>query len=291
MSSNHNTNTSLQNDDSQIISPKQLALDLRNKAVQIIFGLPDEFLKQWPGCLLFYATLEGCLQELLQQEYDVIWKILGRAKPAQSCEVWHWCYAILAIIFDAPKKSHEASAVDPLSLESIYRVLIKTGTADPRTIDPCGKRQTLRAIFATLCWLSLALKPVLKKVTAQEEQDHLMPAGADELLLVKDTFRTVSLELFSKRPIGRLFRGFRISSQDIVSELSNPYARRDGTLHASSVNFHSLQAIAKLRVVWVDTLAAHLDWNPQERTVSIFRFPSTCVMHIESKKHIGALSE
>jgi hypothetical protein len=289
--SNDDTSTVHQINNSQMISPTQLAADLRNKAVKIIFGLSDVFSQQWPGCLLFYATLESHLQELLQPGYGVIWKILGRPKPDQPCEVWYWCFAIVTIIFDTPSKSHGASAADPLSLESIYRVLIKTSTVDPRTINPHGKRQTLRAIFATLCWLSLALKPVLKIATAEQEQGHLMSVEADELLLVEDTFRTVSLDLFSKRPIGKLFRGFRISSQDIVSESSNPYARLDGTLHASSVNFHSLQTIAKLRFIWVDTLAAHLDWNPQERTVSIFRFPSTCVMHLESKKHIGALSE
>lgn len=284
--SKSNTNEIQQRDSSNSTRHNQIALNLRNRASQMMFGWSIQQTQQWPGLLPFYASLEGPFDHLMREDYDIIWNILGRNKPTQPYEVWHWCFAILAVIFDHAARG----AADPMSLESIYRSLVRNTTGDTTTKDTHGKRRVLRAIFATLCWLSLALKPVFTVTTPEQNDGHSTSNEQLDLLRVEDTLRTVSLDQFSKRPLEKLFRSFHIPPREILSEPSNPYGLHNGTLHASSVNFHSLKTISRLRVIWVDTLAAHLAWNQQEHTVSIFRFPSACVMHIKSKKQIGALS-
>ena len=54
----------------------------------------------------------------------------------------------------------------------------------------------------------------------------------------------------------------------------------------AEVNAHILSAILRVRILWVDTLSLHLDYDQATRTLSFFRFPSFCVASLRSR---GAL--
>lgn len=46
----------------------------------------------------------------------------------------------------------------------------------------------------------------------------------------------------------------------------------------SNINYHILSRIAEIRIVWVDCLSLHLEFDWRTMTLKLFRFPSFCAM-------------
>lgn len=68
-----------------------------------------------------------------------------------------------------------------------------------------------------------------------------------------------------------------------------PHYKEESTaLYVSSLNYASLKTISKVKLVWVNSLTNHLDFNATSRQLSIFRFPSYCAIStLESHKISG----
>jgi len=85
---------------------KELLDERRTRAIEDIFGLPEEAMPSWPGLQVVYAHIESCFDVLFKSEFNVefdkYWKVTGNnePKPRESREVWNWCLAFLYLEFD-----------------------------------------------------------------------------------------------------------------------------------------------------------------------------------------------
>ncbi|KAH8813002.1 hypothetical protein F5884DRAFT_856290 [Xylogone sp. PMI_703] len=50
-------------------------------------------------------------------------------------------------------------------------------------------------------------------------------------------------------------------------------------LYVASLNFHTLSQLGSIRIAWVDTVTAHLNFDITNLTLFLFRFPSFCQLH------------
>ncbi|KAK0739061.1 hypothetical protein B0T21DRAFT_409446 [Apiosordaria backusii] len=72
------------------------------------------------------------------------------------------------------------------------------------------------------------------------------------------------------RPIPGMLRSFG----EIFPTPSTAYNNdREGeTLYSSRLNFFSLHRLSGARIKWVETLGAHLDFDPTTKELMLFRF-------------------
>jgi len=60
-----------------------------------------------------------------------------------------------------------------------------------------------------------------------------------------------------------------------------------GFLNVQSVSFATLQKIANLRIIWVSSLALHLELDSGKKTLKLFQYPSFCrIMTVERKRNL-----
>lgn len=74
----------------------------------------------------------------------------------------------------------------------------------------------------------------------------------------------------AKTPIDAMMRRF--------GELF-PSITADGTLYSSRLSFHSLHRVSGIKIRWVETLHSHLFLDAPRRELSLFRFPSACLLY------------
>ncbi|KAI1313743.1 hypothetical protein F5Y03DRAFT_390044 [Xylaria venustula] len=131
--------------------------------------------------------------------------------------------------------------------------------------------ECLLAVFAVLCWGSMLLQPRLPRdVIAAAPSLKIQQLPADHQGLKMD---------FVHRPVPAIFRNFqkalarrRFGGSHMINEST--------ALFVSTINYHSLRTIGKVRLQWVENLSSHLEFNPRTRTLSVFRFPSFCALAI-----------
>ncbi|KAI4681755.1 uncharacterized protein J4E84_007350 [Alternaria hordeiaustralica] len=252
--------------------------ELRDQAIKALFGLEVSYTKSWPGTLAVCIYLEEQFKDLLDDSFSVIWKIMGREKPQESFQVWYWCLALLKIL----------RQVNECSLDSVYRGLLEQSGIQVKEINDLEKARTLQAIFAGICWMSLALEPKLLQDTTSSPSRFGL--SCKSILARDESVTTVQLKQYSSRPTNKLFRGFHELLAHVSGEQTS-HTPISGTIYESSINFDSLYTIGRLRVKWTDTMAAHLHWNQEDHTVSIFRFPSFCAATIQASQFIPTVAE
>ncbi|KAI0384928.1 hypothetical protein F5Y04DRAFT_292512 [Hypomontagnella monticulosa] len=249
--------------------------DYHVKAIEELFGQPKEFAFKFPGILIFCRHLETRFQRLQVSERDAIQKVLKKAGPLTVDDFWDWCFKVL--------KAFNSLEPDKITIENAYSAIILTGTKDI-VIGVEEKRYVLRAIFAVLCWTSGTLVPLIK-----DESSMLEAKNIDQLYSVRTNNDLL-------RPLDKLFQKFRYSNEDVRSSaeprggtVRNARSSSDDTLYESSLNYFTLSTIGGIEIQWVDTITAHLAFDLQKRTLSIFRFPSFCIANVFRHSDIKAL--
>lgn len=53
---------------------------------------------------------------------------------------------------------------------------------------------------------------------------------------------------------------------------------RVDTVQATNINYYTLIKMAKLRIIWVESVCEHLEFGSLKKTLKLFRFPSFCAM-------------
>lgn len=256
---------------------------LRMQAIKLLFYMPTDYPSEWPGTLAFISHLEKCFADLLDPEFEILWKVLHRDTPSTTADCWYWCFAVI--------EAFQALDSADLGIETAYDQLLENLNVVPEDITSKDRQQILRAMFAVLCWTSATLKPVLgnEKVTAATNTidfNEVQPL----VLEAENTSRVYSTDDVD-RPLSKMFRFFRSSSWEDWS-LEQPLANA-GTqgnesngggsnhmLYGSSLKYSSLATIGRVKLKWVDTLTAHLAFDRPSRTLSIFRFPSFCAAQV-----------
>ena len=234
-------------------------------AVQSLFGLSRRELDRWPGMTAYCKFLEKQFQPLIADEYSHLWTAIGMNRPQNVGGCWPWFNSVTSTI---------RSMVDEdSSIEDVWCDL-RTPLSGPNTTRP--DTAGFIAVFSVLCWCTMVLQP---KLGGDRNESGSTPSltvhqqHSDQPGLKMDT-------VF--RPIPAIFRQFRktmITSQWRQPIGSHGSAEQVSTaLYVSSLNYASLKMISKVQLVWTDNLTSHLDFDPTNRQLSVFKFPSYCAI-------------
>lgn len=246
------------------------------EAIRLLFGLPSNYGREWPGIEMFLKYLEEQFSVLIDQEYNIIWKILDRPAPGDPHVVWEWCLSVLA--------AFRGQGDDSASIEDVFRKLIDQCQLAESHLEASEVEDIHRAIFAVLCWTSLAVRPFLQResgVTMSTTQTRPRPwaENSDQILSVRSLRRPVLKVL----PIFRqgLNERQRLSSSVPPNTTQSPHP--SDIIYESSINYFSLCNVGHVDLDWVDTITDHLRFNRQTRTLSLFRLPSFCLASVMSE--------
>ncbi|KAK1826925.1 hypothetical protein QBC39DRAFT_363154 [Podospora conica] len=270
--------------------------DVRLRAIDFLFGMDDPLARKWSGIHIVCSRLEAKFEALLRVEFGVIWKILKRehGTPAKGYEVWHWC---LAVLQEFQKLQSGTDGGGSGSMDNIFQNLIKGNLAQFTTAE---KDHALLAIFAVVCWSTMALDPDLDLPAraGQTERSPSSTVGHDRHLSfhakgmsLRDESSKMPLSQTARRPIAMVFRVLRGGLEGSGHSGSTVGDTEIGTIHESSVNFFSLYTISRVRIKWVEDLASHLVFDRQYRTLSVFCLPSFCVGTILQAQKISVLQQ
>lgn len=237
----------------------------RLAGLECLFGYPEDHLQQWPGAMAYCRFLEEGFQPLMDDEYAFIWNSVGEQRPQRAVQCWSW----FNVICRSVRKLSDDSSIEDIWDDFVSSDLAKNG-AGPNAVE---KTACLIAVFAVLCWGSMTLQPKLQWPDFKSssclmiQQPHTNDCG-----LKMDIVR---------RPVSAAFRTFqRMISSGRWSPLINSGSTRDPKLlYLSTLNYTSLKTIGKIRIKWVEDLSSHLEFDPKNRSLSLFRFPSFCALN------------
>lgn len=129
-------------------------------------------------------------------------------------------------------------------------------------------------IFSSLGWLSMLYLPSKRarssdlKITIQSSKSAIRSNIAPEM---------------TSRPLDELLRSFGdLLPKKIAKSSSNGqgYVQETSTkFQVSHLNVATMKDIANMQIVWVDSLSAHLEFDPAVPSMSIFKCPSFCKIH------------
>jgi hypothetical protein len=229
-----------------------------------------EFLKLYTGDarILQYKKDEGL--EFLQHMYALIgpdainlfWQMLDRAYHPTCGDkdriLWTLC-AVIVIFRAEPTISISRLAVR-LVRESVFR--LAAGDND-LPIRQC--------LIFLIGWCSLLFIPSRNISLGVFDLD---PQGSK-------CFSRTSITLESaQRPIDELLRSFGEllpkKRRDITHTTEAPGSLK---FHVSNLNIVTLKKLAGVKVIWVDTISAHLDFDPTTASLFIFKIPSYCKLN------------
>ncbi|KAI9668930.1 MAG: hypothetical protein M1829_005242 [Trizodia sp. TS-e1964] len=218
--------------------------------------------------------VEDCFQPLLTEQYAGVWPALDLPTPLAASHCW--------ALFRAVCSTVGRVGDDGYSIEEIWRLLATAPAADAAAdltagaaaaageeAGPDHGTQGIMAVFAVLCWGTMLLQPKLTwsdPTVAACLAVHELPAKRDTLKMS-----------FVRRPIPAVFRGFRTALARHRLP-PRPAAHDAAVLFVSTINYHSLRTIGKVRLQWVDSMSCHLKFDSRTRSLSLFRFPTFCAL-------------
>lgn len=250
------------------ISIQQIVHDKRIEFAQLLFGLKSESLAQFPGIKSYCDYLEReAFQPLMDPSFDPIWFLVPCSSPLQVEDCWDWCIAVLQVL---------RSAQPEASIHDILRHLEKSKASEHELNKRRDKSYLYLAIFAALCWTSMMVRPRL--VFEDGVGPHLtclLPDGA------KPPKHSQGNRLADRcmRPVLTTFRSFKqLHWGERLDEHAYGVSREADNLYAASLSIYSLRYFGHVTIQWVDTISEHLRFNPANRRLSLFRFPSFCAL-------------
>lgn len=237
-------------------------------ALQCLFGLSEQELRRWPGLTAYCKYLEKNFHPLLADEYSHLWTTIGQERPQRVERCWLWFNSVVSTL--RSMKDEDSSVEDVW--DSLRTSLSGTDTARPTASE---RTSCLIAVFAVLCWCTMVLQPKLGGSEISSFPSLMVyQQHSDQHGLKMDTVC---------RPIPAIYRQFRrcmLTSRWRQPIGSHGSGSPDSTaLYVSSLNYASLKMFGKVQLAWVDNLTSHLDFDPTNRQLSIFKFPSYCAVN------------
>lgn len=255
--------------------PNDVPADHHMTALQCLFGLSEQELRRWPGLTAYCKYLEKNFQPLTADGYSDLWTAIGKERPQKAEGCWLWFNSVISIIRSMKDKES--------SIEDVWNNLRAppSGTNTAR-LDTAEDTACLIAVFSVLCWCTMVLQPRLDGSKIGSNPGLMVyQQQSDQQGLRMDTV---------SRPIPAIFRQFRRTM--VTSQWRQPIGSHGSTvqgstaLYVSSLNYASLKVIGKVQLAWVDNLTSHLDFDPTNRRLSLFKFPSYCAVNTLKDCHV-----
>lgn len=241
----------------------------RLEFVQLLFKINSEALTNFPGIESYCDYLEhDAFQPLMGPTFGLIWSLISSTNPEEIADCWDWSLAVLQVI---------QSEQPEISIDDILRRLEEQSENSKQNLGRDQSRSYLYiAIFGVLCWASLVVRP--KLIFTDDVALNLtclLPQG------FKSTNNSTTQRINDrcKRPILTTFRSFKLQHWgDHSDERINDGEKGTDSLYEASLNIYSLRQFGHVTIQWVDTISEHLRFNPANRRLSLFRFPTFCAL-------------
>lgn len=241
----------------------------RLEFVQSLFDINPKDLASFPGIESYCDYLEhDVFQPLMGSTFDSIWGLISCQNPKETAGCWDWSLAVLQVI-----QSEQLE----ISLDEILQHLGEQGgDSNPGPGLTHNKRYLYIAIWGVLCWSSLVVRPRL--IFTDDVAPHiacLPPHG------FKQSNNSTAPRMKDKcmRPMLTTFRPFKLRHWgDRSDERIQGGARETDSLYEASLNAYSLRYFGHVTIQWVDIISEHLRFNPANRRLSLFRFPTYCAL-------------
>lgn len=248
---------------------QQVAYNKRLEFVQLLFNIKSEDLTNFPGIESYCDYLEhDAFQPLMDPTFGLIWGLISCTNPKEIADCWDWSLAVLQVI---------QSEQPEISIHDISRRLEEQDGKSKQNLGrDQGKSYLYIAIFGVLCWSSLVVQP---RLTFTDDValnlTCLLPQG------FKSTNNSTTQKISERcmRPIPTNFRSFRLQHWgEQPDESIQGGSRETDSLYQASLNIYSLRYFGRVTIQWVDTMSEHLRFNPANRRLSLFRFPTFCAL-------------
>ncbi|KAM3446483.1 hypothetical protein MY3296_009630 [Beauveria thailandica] len=164
---------------------------------------------------------------------------------------------------------------------SIVR-LIKQLQADRVFRDDEGLHSNPSAqglVFNTIGWISMLYQPSRGLVRTSGSNNFKIAVQSR-----KSSLKSSVPAEKAERPLDELLRAC-VGMFSSTSQIQKEDARNRSQDHlerkiqVSYLNAHVMKTLANMEFIWVDSISAHLDFDPTTPSISIFRCPSFCKLH------------
>jgi hypothetical protein len=250
---------------------QRLAYNKRLEFIQSLFDVKSEVLANFPGIESYCDYLEhDAFQPLMDPAFGLIWELISCKNLKEITDCWDWSLAVLQVT---------QSEHPEISVHDISRHLEEqSGTSKKNLGRSQDKSYLYIAIFGVLCWSSLVVRPrLIFTDDVPPNLTCLLPNGIKST----KTSTTHRINDRCRRPILTTFRTFKLQnwgdqSDERTEGGSRP--RETDSLYETSLNIYSLRYFGHVTIQWVDTISEHLRFNPANRRLSLFRFPTFCAL-------------
>ncbi|KAG4437821.1 hypothetical protein IFR05_006708 [Cadophora sp. M221] len=184
-----------------------------------------------------------------------------------------------------------------LALVDVVEGLYNQGILD----DTDGERSNAnQLVFAAIGWLTLLYSPnihgdrrqfKLRSPSNDFASEHTLASKAHGMPRTKNKRRygkTIAIRAYEQsmeyfdQPLITLLRRFGTIIPQPVVEPTERFeiagTRYSDCIEASLVSFYTLHKGANIHIQWVDNLCQHLEYDHQSKSLSIFRFPTICLI-------------
>ena len=248
---------------------QQVNYHKRLNFVQSLFKIKSEDLTYFPGVEAYCDYLEReAFLPLMGPTFGSIWALISCTTPKDITACWDWTLAVLRVI------QSEQSEI------SVHDILQRLEQQEENSKGSPQRSQDdsypYIAIFGVLCWSSLMVRPRL--IFTDEVKPNLtclLPHG------FKSTNNSTTHRIKDRcmRPILTTFRSLKLQHWgDQSDERTQARAIETDSLYESNLNIYSLRYFGHVTIQWVDTISEHLRFNPANRRLSLFRFPTFCAL-------------
>ncbi|KAI1173818.1 hypothetical protein F4777DRAFT_580582 [Nemania sp. FL0916] len=174
-------------------------------------------------------------------------------------------------ILDELRKSREGGQESDRLMN--HRLSLPPNDENPAAYE--GSR-ACQALFVLMSWI------LLLYTTAQQSPPGLFRLHLNDPSDNRKTLRSYSWTQLSC-PVSCDLAGLRF--EHLVNHFGHLKFQRlpsqprwNTAVSASNVNYFILSRVARVRVVWVEALSLHLEFDRRTSTLKLFRFPSFCAM-------------
>lgn len=160
------------------------------------------------------------------------------------------------------------------SLSDIARDLLLESDGMASSSDPIVHLTAMNAVFTVLGWYSMLYEPSLKpnKTDLSISRSVVTTKHAGRHL------SSLPIAVCARRTLSGLLMSFgkRLPKPDFEAP--------SHMIHVSSIAFYALKKFGKIKIVWVNSLSAHLEFDTLTRTLMLFRLPSFCALFCVSRE-------
>ena len=218
----------------------------------------------WPGAFTYLEFLREQIKDFGLSQFESI--LIGTEFPVPP--TLDSVMDLIGLIAVSLKDRQQNQA----SIDEIVADLVEEHRFSG--LDSTAQRNARRAVFAIISWLTMLIKPRNDPSTSDFTIFSPSKCGSHTSRQSIETAR---------RPIIGLLRGFGSFLPIEDRKRSARTVEVSSTIHTSSVEYYTLKVLGKVTFLWVDVLSAHLEFEPQTRTVSLFRFPTFCALNCMSR--------